>query len=636
MAANSNQRNFFLAVTLSLGILLLWSFLFPPPKQNPNTNANTQQQQAATQNATPAPDAPAQQTQIQNQAPDTTPNRIVTVKTDLYEAKFDSRGALISSLILKKSVSSQGEKELHSANSTKQNQHPLELISQESVNRREIPLKILTGDAGLDTLLNDRNYQISGANEDTINLSGDKSQKIEFVLRDEANQLESVKTLTFYGNSYVSDLQTKITRNGQPVSNAKLLIGSNIGDQGIQHYDFYHIEPEAVAVVNGSPVRHKGNEIVVKQDKKIAAPGTVNWGGVGDTYFAMAAIPAQPAGAVEFQSAAYDVELAEPRTNGIWGFLTGDKITKETRHLTSTLIPIQTDGASVTKIYTGTKDHFVLAETADKLSSELGRPIDLGNFIYYSWLGGTLVRPIAVPILWVLNKINLVTHNIGLAILIFTLAFFSLLFPMRWYQSKSFKKAAKNAPKMKELQERMKDLQAKKVPLDDPRMRELQMEQLKLTKDAVPIGGCLPMLLQMPLIFALYTAILISLDFRQAGFLWLPDLSAGDPFHILEFIFAGSMALSMVFTPTAPAVTPEQQMQQRMMTYMMPLMMLWVMWGSPAGLLVYWVASNIIGFVQQIVINRLTKTPDEPANGSKATNEKALTKKELKTKFSTT
>ncbi|MCV6071908.1 YidC/Oxa1 family membrane protein insertase, partial [Escherichia coli] len=79
------------------------------------------------------------------------------------------------------------------------------------------------------------------------------------------------------------------------------------------------------------------------------------------------------------------------------------------------------------------------------------------------------------------------------------------------------------------------------------------------------------------------TAITISLDARQASFLWLPDLSAADPGHVLEFAFAVSMVLAMKFTPTAPAVSPEQQMQQKMMTYLMPVMMLWVMWTAPSG-----------------------------------------------------
>jgi YidC/Oxa1 family membrane protein insertase len=142
--------------------------------------------------------------------------------------------------------------------------------------------------------------------------------------------------------------------------------------------------------------------------------------------------------------------------------------------------------------------------------------IDLINFSNYSpfrWF----VKPLSIPILSALTFINNFTHNYGVAIIIFTLLFYSLLFPLRWSQSRSFKKASANAPKMKEIQDRLKDFQKKGVPADDPRMRELQMEQLRMTKAALPIGGCLPMLLQFPLLIAFYTAVTVSLAIRQAN-----------------------------------------------------------------------------------------------------------------------
>jgi YidC/Oxa1 family membrane protein insertase len=149
--------------------------------------------------------------------------------------------------------------------------------------------------------------------------------------------------------------------------------------------------------------------------------------------------------------------------------------------------------------------------------------------------------------------------------------------------------------------------------MDDPEMRKLQMEQLKMTKDAVPIGGCLPMILQFPLLIALYITVSIYLGFRQESFLWLPDLSSGDPYHILEFAFAISMVLSFKFSPTTPAVTPEQQMQQKMMTYLMPIMMLWIMWAAPSGLLLYWFTGNIFMFGQQMLINWMNNRAEEKA-----------------------
>jgi YidC/Oxa1 family membrane protein insertase len=276
-------------------------------------------------------------------------------------------------------------------------------------------------------------------------------------------------------------------------------------------------------------------------------------------------------------------------------------------------MPIATDG-SVTKIYTGTKDYFLLNSLSGSLSKEVGREVSIVNLVNFSnyWWLRWLTKPLSIPILYALHYINGVTANYGLAIIIFTFLFYSLLFPLRWSQSKSFKKAAGNAPKMKAIQDQIKDLQKKGIPVDDPRMRALQMEQLKMTKDALPIGGCLPMLLQFPLLIAFYTAITVSLDARQATFMWLPDLSAADPWHILEFGFAFSMILAMKFTPTAPAVSPEQQMQQKMMTYLMPVMMLWVMWTAPAGLLIYWLFGNVVSFGQQMLINRLNKKNQPP------------------------
>jgi YidC/Oxa1 family membrane protein insertase len=629
MAANQNQSRFFLAIAVSLGILFLWTYLFPPPKpaNNANTetaNVSSQQNQSATPAVTNQPQQ--QPAQVQNQTPDNTPNRLLTVKTPFYEAKFDSRGAVVTSWILKQNKVGDDARPLYSISSTPDNPLPLELISDEARNRRELPFELVTGDAGLDQILNDRNYQIVGADADEIVLNGSESKQIQFVLQDAANGVEAVKTLTLRADDYISDLQTKLTRNGQPVPNTKLQIGARIGDQGIKHHNYYAIEPEAVAAVGGNVERQQPSYFADTNGGRHLINGEASWAGVGDTYFAMAAIPQQPLSGLEFVTSKYEVAI-EPYTSGIWGLITGQKVDKEFRYLTSALVPVNSDGNATTKIYTGTKDHYLLSATSERLSQTIGRTVDLEDFISWGWMS-SLTRPIAIPILGVLRFLSNLTNNYGVAILLFTFLFFSVLFPMRWYQSKSFKKAQKNAPKMKELQDRYKEMQAKKVPVDDPRMRELQMEQLKLTKDAVPIGGCLPMLLQFPLLIALYIAITISLDFRLAPFLWLPDLSSADPYHALEFMFAGSMALAMLYQPTAAAITPEQQMQQKMMTYLMPVMMLFVMWGSPSGLLVYWLAGNIIGFLQQLLINRMNKTDEPPTATTTGDLQRPMTKKE--------
>jgi YidC/Oxa1 family membrane protein insertase len=168
------------------------------------------------------------------------------------------------------------------------------------------------------------------------------------------------------------------------------------------------------------------------------------------------------------------------------------------------------------------------------------------------------------------------------------------------------KKAAKLAPQMKELQEKIKGMKQ-----NDPRLKELQMEQLRLMKEGNPLGGCLPLLIQMPFLFALYRAITISLDFRQATFLWIPDLSAAEPYliHILPILMTGTMVVLQLMTP-APSADP---LQRKMMAIGMPLFMLYILWSAPSGLVLYWLVGNIVGFSQQFLINHWTKDDDEPA-----------------------
>lgn len=602
-----------------MAVLFVWSYFFTPTK--PADNSNT----ASVVEATPSPQAEVPATPVQQPQPvpataDNTPNRTITIKTPLYEVTLDSKGAVARSWILLKDKTPKGTEPIYADGSTEANKKPLQLISQKAIEENKLPFRLLTADPNLTALANERNYQISVPDE-TITLAEGQERQIDFTLTD-ASGAEVKKSFLFRADSYIADLAVTLKQNGQPVPNTRLAIGASIGDHAINHHSFYHIESETVAIVNGEIVRHQGGySFTYGADNQavLSDQGSVDWAGVGDAYFAMAAIPATQQQGIEYKASKFEVET-QPFFPSIWKWVIRTPETKETRHLVTAFVPITTDG-TVTQIYTGSKDYFLLSDlSGDFLFSDAngnlkaadGRAIslvDLINFSNYRLLR-FFVKPLSIPILHALHFFNTITTNYGVAIIIFTLLFYSLLFPLRWKQSKSFKKASANAPKMKELQDKIKALQAKGVPTDDPRMRELQMQQLKMTKDALPIGGCVPMLLQFPLLYAFYTAITIALDARQASFLWIPDLSANDPWHILEFGFAISMVLSMKFTPTAAAVTPEQQMQQKLMTWLMPVMMLWVMWTAPAGLLLYWFFGNIVSFGQQMIINRMNMTAE--------------------------
>ncbi len=603
----STQQRFLIAAALSMGVLLLWTYLFPPPKKVDvaNTNANTAV--ANTNTGTPEAAKPQQPVQPVVETPDDTPNKVLTIKSLLYQVKFDSKGALVTSWILVKNVSPKAERILWADGSTKENQIPLELVLQDNP-KREFPFRLATGDQNVDAILNGKNYQTSTDGE--VSLNGNESKDISFTLK--SGDVEVTKTYTFHADSYLADLKIDAKRGGQIIPNTKLLIGTAIGDQGIKFHNYYHIESEGVANTGNEIKRQtaaafpkKANE--TDPESIALVDGNITWAGVGDTYFAMAAIPAQQLQGLEYRETKV-VNTVEPYYDGIISWITRNQKTTLDRHLVTAYVPFSADN-SVTQIYTGSKDYFTLADYDAKLTNK-----NISGFINYSnySLIRFFVEPIAKILLRALTAIYGVVGNFGVAIIIFTLIFYSMFFPLRWYSSRSFKKAQANAPKMKELQEKMKDFQKKGIAADDPRMRELQMEQLKMTKDSLPIGGCLPLLLQMPLFFAFFSAITIGLDFRQASFAWLPDLSAADPFHILEFLFAASMAGSMLFTPTAPAITDEQRMQQKMMTYLMPVMMLFMMWGYPAGLLLYWFFGNIVSFIQQFIINKLNKTEEPP------------------------
>jgi YidC/Oxa1 family membrane protein insertase len=617
---SSSQTRFLIAAVLSMVVLFGWSYFFAPKKPVDNANANVAANtNTAPATPVPAPSTQATPTQAQTTAPvapvDTTPARTITIKSPLYEVTLDSKGAVATSWIILKNQSPKGDFPVYADGSNAENEKPLQLIDPEALahNPREVPFRLATGDQTIDSTLNDRNYQIS-VPDASITLAAGEERAVDFTLTD-ASGVEVKKSFVFRADSYVSDLGITLKKGGQPVPNTKLLIGASIGDHAIGHHNFYHIESEGVAQVDGDIKRHQGGYTFTydaNNQASLSEAGTVDWAGVGDAYFAMTAIPATPSQGVEYHATKYDVQT-EPFFNSIFQWVMRNPTTQETRHLVTVSLPVSSDGA-VTKVYTGTKDYFLLRDLGNNSPALFGRQVDITNLINFSnyWWLRWLTKPLSIPILYALNFFNALTHNYGVAIIIFTFLFYSLLFPLRWSQSRSFKKASGNAPKMKEIQDKIKDLQKKGVPNDDPRMRQLQMDQLKMTKDALPIGGCLPMLLQFPLLIAFYTAVTVSMEVRQASFIWLPDLSAADPWHILEFAFAVSMILSMKFTPQAATVTPEQQMQQKMMTYFMPLMMLWVMWSAPSGLLLYWFFGNIVSFGQQILINKLNRPKTPP------------------------
>lgn len=546
------------------------------------------------------------------------PQRKLRIVTPLYEATFDTRGAVATSWIIKRNKNT--GRDLFAASSTKNKPEPLELIATPptgvAADQVFRPFQITTGDAAIDGALANRNYRTVGPNADsgdeTINVPGG-SKQIDFVIHDDATGLDVTKRVTFFADRYVAQVELKLARNNQPVPDAKIVIGPNIGDQSIDHYSFYLYAPEGIASVNGAVSRINALQIhadkrnngvfsslfewvglkapVTKPVDRDAIDGAVQWAGVDDTYFSMVAVPARPTSGLEYRTIPY-----EHQTNG----------KPEQRFLVTGFVPVAADGSKI-EIYVGPKDHRLLGSASEDVKQLGGPAVDLGEVINYGFLG-SMRRFLAVPILWSIQKLQKLTGSYGIAIILFTIFIYSLFFPLKWQSSRKMKKAQKYAPRMKELQEKLKGMKQ-----SDPRMKELQMEQLRLMKEANPLGGCLPLLIQMPFLFALYSAITISIDFRQASFLWIPDLSGPEPYflyflRVLPILFAGSMIVLQLLTPQ-PSADP---LQRKMMAIGMPLFMLYILWSAPAGLLLYWLVGNIVGFIQQFLINKLTKEETPP------------------------
>jgi YidC/Oxa1 family membrane protein insertase len=601
------QQRFLLFIAISIAILYGWTYFFPA--KNPQQNANNANVAAQQQQAQPSPSAtaapvvqqqnPSQQQSAQNNsapAPESVQHRQVKIQTPLYTATFDNQGAVATSWILEKNK--QNGQAFHSVGGTKKDQLPLELIPKEGVdpsfaglpaNDREAPFRLVTGDQAIDSALANKNYSIAGADSDTIQVGNGQTRTVEFKMHDDVTGVDAIKKLTFRGDNYNVQVETNLTKNGQPLPQAKIAIGPSIGDQGVPKYTFYSYAPEGVASVNNSPERFNAKAIneAKNNPNQQSVPGNVDWASVGDTYFSMVAVPSKPASGLEYKTTKYD----NPANK------------KETRYLITGYMPVSTDGAPMA-VYVGPKDHGLLQAAAANINSEIHSQVDFDGLFNYGWFA-TVKKALAFPILASINWLEKLTGSYGLAIILFTIVLYSLFFPLKWRSSKSMKKAQKLAPRMKELQEKMKGMKQ-----NDPRLKELQMEQLRLMKEGNPLGGCLPLLIQMPFLFALYSAITISIDFRQAPFLWMPDLSAGDPFHILEILMAASMVVLQLVTP-APSADP---LQRKMMAFTMPAMMLWLLWGAPSGLVVYWLVGNIVGFSQQFLINHLTKSKDDDAS----------------------
>jgi len=270
-------------------------------------------------------------------------------------------------------------------------------------------------------------------------------------------------------------------------------------------------------------------------------------------------------------------------------------------YMTMTLPEYKTDAGMETvhsfTVFMGPKELHILKEVGHDLEESV-------NF----WILGVLAKPMLSILKWSQGILG----NWGLAILILTLVVKLILFPLTHKSYVSMQRMKDLKPKMDRLKEKYKD---------DREEFNRQVMDLYKREKVNPLGGCLPMLLQMPVYIALYRALWGAVELYNAPFIvgWINDLSLPEPgtIKILPIILGAMMFAQQKLTPQAM-----DNEQQKMMMWMMPIMMVVFMWFLPAGLVLYIMASTFLGVLQQVVYNKYKigspNTPSTPAKGKKA------------------
>jgi len=258
----------------------------------------------------------------------------------------------------------------------------------------------------------------------------------------------------------------------------------------------------------------------------------------------------------------------------------------------------QIGAPTISRLYVGPKALDVL-ETIPVAGVAGSSEPDLRKLVDFGWLG-YIARPLFLWLKWTHNHI---VPNWGWAIVLQTLIISLALSPLRFMQQKSALEMQRVAPHIKSIQEKYK-----KYSMGDPRKRQMQEEIAAVYKEhgVNPAAGCLPLLIQMPFLFAYYRMLGVALDLRFAHWLWIKDLSAYDPYYILPVFLVLSMFIMQRMTP----MTGMDPSQQKMMMVVMPIMMGFIFRFLAAGLNLYYAESNLISMVQQWIMNR-TSTGQE-------------------------
>jgi YidC/Oxa1 family membrane protein insertase len=492
-------------------------------------------------------------------------NKKFSIETDKYYIELSSRGGTITSWVLK--------------NYFTWDKHPVDLLSQNSTG--DFHLLFSTSDG---KIINTKNLFFQSNKDSKIKINGSDSINVEMVLQiSPTNKI--IKTITIYGDKYNVDVAFKFIGMESIIANFAYNV---VWETGIRYAEHNSVDEsnfaKTYALAGGELAELDAssfNETV--KDSNIS--GRVNWVATRNKYFAVAIIP----------------RIKESKR----AYLEGTKIhlpnegAKENYSMALEM-PFMGNSIETDKytIYAGP----INFEELKKYDIDLDKIVSLGA----AWL----IRPISEYAIMPLFKfLKMFIPNFGIVLIIFSFIIKLVLHPLTKSSMKSMQKMQSLQPMMEEIREKHKD---------DPQKMNQQVMRLYKEYGVNPAGGCLPMLLQLPILYALWAVFSSAIELRQASFVWwISDLSVPDvitklPFRIPIFNIneISGLALLMGITMFVQQKMSVKDPRQKMMVWMMPILLTLMFNSFPAGLNLYYFVFNLLSIVQQGWVNK--KHKNEP------------------------
>jgi YidC/Oxa1 family membrane protein insertase len=558
----------FLIFALVFVVMLLALQYFRPKKPEPQPAPQKQQQSAAapapaatesdTSAATPDGKA-ARQAKGSRPAPAAevasvagTTEQTTAVENENYRIVFTNRGAEVKSWILKRYKDDNGK--------------PLDLVNPDTAAKFGYPLSLYSYDAGLRQRLTTALYVPS--------VTGNLTAPGELTFDYASGGLVVKKTFRFDA-SYVIHVAASVTNDGSALPTL-VSWPAGIGDQNT-------LAAYSKAQFDSS----QNGKFEKTAPKKVSGGATLNgpfdYAGISDLYFGAIFLPDQPD------------QTSVISLNNEWSIPKDPKQPKGA----SESVPVL--GAAVgsmstpvsLRIFAGPKVISVLTGVKSTSANGTETGPNLEPILNFGWFGW-IAKPLFVALRFTHDHI---VANWGWSILILTLLLNLLMLPTRITMMKSALKMQRIQPEMQQIKEKYKKYKA-----TDPRRQDMNKEIMELQRrEGVNMfGGCLPMLIQYPLLYGFYEMLMNVIELRHAHWYWLHDLAAPDALHILPIFVILTMFTTSYLSPS-PGVDPAQQ---KMMAFMMPLMFGFIMLNIGSGVALYWAAGNLITTVMQIIMNR--------------------------------